>query len=104
MTPGTQRSISTTAPVSSDRLTPRLALLIVTDGEFLYYARQWRTLRKYRARLREMARQYPVFVDFKEVRVVLDCPEDVDRLTNDLRGKLTQCWIGGTENGSGARR
>lgn len=95
---------STMAPVVSDRLKERFALLVVSDATFLYYARQWRTLRKHRAKLRKMAGWYPLIIDFEEVRVVCEHPHEVDQLTNDLRAKLVRAWVGGIETRSGAPR
>jgi hypothetical protein len=94
----------TAPPVVSDRLKERFALLVVSDTTFLYYSRQWRTLRKHRGKLREMARRFPLVIDFAEVRVVCEKPDEVDQLTNDLRAKLVRAWVSGTENGSETRR
>jgi hypothetical protein len=91
------------APVISDRLRERFALLVVSDATFLYYARQWRTLRKHRTMLREMAQRYPLIVDFAEVRVVCERADEVDQLTNDLRSKLVRVWVSGIKTGSETR-
>jgi hypothetical protein len=75
-----------------DRLAARLEAIVISDESFLYYARQWRELRKHRAQLRDMASRYPVIIDFWDVRVVLESPEDVDRLTANIRAKLKERW------------
>jgi len=75
-----------------DRLDARLEAIIVSDESFLYYARQWRLLRHHRAQLRDMASRYPVIIDFRDVRVVLESPEEVDRLTANIRAKLKERW------------
>jgi hypothetical protein len=95
---------SAAPPVVSERLKARFALLVVSDASFLYYARQWRALRKHRQRLREAAREYPLVIDFTDARVVCERPEEVDFLTHDLRTKLVRVWVSGTETGSETRR
>lgn len=75
-----------------DRLAARLEAIVISDDSFLYYARQWRLLRRHRAQLRDMASRYPVIVDFRDVRIVLEGPDEVDRLTSNIRGKLKERW------------
>ena len=75
-----------------DRLDARLAAIVISDESFLYYARQWRLLRKHHEQLRDMASRYPLIIDLWDVRVVLECPEHVDRLTKHIRAKLKERW------------
>jgi len=75
-----------------DRLDARLEAIVVSGDSFLYYALQWRLLRKHRAQLHDMASRYPLIIDFRDIRVVLESPEDVDRLTANIRGKLKERW------------
>jgi hypothetical protein len=86
-----------------DRLSARLAVLVVTEANFLTCARTWRSLRKHRARLRDMAARYPLIIEFADLRFVLEAPDEVDRLTADVRAKLKECWVSGINNGSESR-
>lgn len=83
-----------------DRLSARLEVLIISDENFLYYVRQWRSLRLHRPQICDMASRYPLIVDFREVRLVLDSPEEVDRLIANLQAKLKAHWshVLGTES------
>lgn len=91
----------TRTPASSDRLTERLALLKVTDQTFPVCVRSWHSLRQHRAALRKMASKYPLIISFGELRVVLEHPDQVDRLIADLRAKLKAWWLFGTATRAG---
>lgn len=88
----TKQSLSVRSLSGFDRLDARLEAIVISEESFLYYARQWRLLRHHRAQLRDMASRYPVIVDFRDVRVVLEKPDEVDRLTANIRGKLKELW------------
>lgn len=87
-----QHGLAVTPLAGADRLAARLEAIVVSDESFLYYAKQWRVLRRHRARLRDSASRYPLIVDFRDVRVVLESPDDVDRLTANIRAKLKEQW------------
>ncbi len=67
--------------------------LVVTDVNFLLYARTWRSLRRNRVRLRKMATRYPLIIEFAELRFVLESPDEVDSLTAAIRAKLKERWL-----------
>lgn len=88
----TKQALSVRSLSGLDRLDARMEAIVISDESFLYFARQWRLLRKHRKQIRDMASRYPVIVDFRDVRLVLEGPDDVDRLTANIRGKLKELW------------
>jgi len=48
-----------------------------------------------------MASKYPLIISFGELRVVLEHPDQVDRLIADLRAKLKAWWLFGTATRAG---
>lgn len=67
--------------------------LVVTDVNFLLYARTWRSLRRSRVQLRKMAARYPLIIEFADLRFVLVGSDEVDGLTAALREKLKERWL-----------
>lgn len=66
--------------------------ITITDANFMVCMRAWRGLQTHRDRLHKMARRYPLILEFADWRFVLESSDEVDALTEALRGKLETHW------------